>query len=466
MESENSSEGGEQKRGFLKRVGCGKLALGCLALLLLVAGCWYWSLSRDRSAFLRHAEVLVRELEADRPAVPLADNAAPVYQRAFGLYVSCSTFEAETENDDYIKLLSAKRVVELDPKLVAKYLARNAAALEAVREAAGLPECDFGLDLRDFQAPEHQGGLRQAVRLLCVSARVKARAGKPGEALAELAVALRVTRDAGRGGLILRMVRIACEGVTVAGIELALGDCEPDAASLGKFLTALRKYHAERGTMEECLILDQARTLASFYSPLVSGKASASHIATAQMFMSDFDLADEASAPVKAVCWVWQKGGFVVKDARHFERVMDRYIEAAAKPYPEAWEEARDIAAGLEERPAWWARVSCELLGAHSHIFRSDASAEAKLCAARLGVGCRLYKVKFGKCPEKLSDLSAKLPEHFKQLPADPFTGKPMIYRKTAKGCMVYSVAKDGKDDGGTRYNRKKPYDWVFELKR
>ncbi len=466
MESESSGEVGEQKRGFLKRVGCGKLVLGFLALLIVIAGCWYWNLSRDRSAFLRHVEALVQDAEASKPTVALADNAASVYQRAFGLYVPARNFRTGQDDYRYFDLENSKRVVNLDPKLVAKYLAGNAAALNAVRAAAGLPDCDFGLDLRDFQVSEHRGGMRQAVRLLCVSARIKARAGKPAEALGELAVALRVARDVGRGGLIPRMVRIACEGVIVAGIELALGDCEPDAASLEKFLVTLRKHHAERGTMEKCLILEQAHVLASFYGPLVSGKASAADVATARMLMPDLGLSEDMEKLEKARFWLWQKGGFVIKDARHFERVMERYIEAAAKPYPQALAEAEDIAAELEEPPAWWAGVSCMMIGAFSRIFRSDARLEAKLRVARLGVGCRLYKTKFGKYPEKLSDLSAKLPEHFKKLPADPFTGKPMIYKKTAKGCMIYSVAKDGKDDGGTRYNWKKPYDWVFELKR
>jgi len=34
----------------------------------------------------------------------------------------------------------------------------------------------------------------------------------------------------------------------------------------------------------------------------------------------------------------------------------------------------------------------------------------------------------------------------------DPFTGKPLIYRRTPNGFVVYSVDRDGKDDGGRPY--------------
>jgi hypothetical protein len=135
-------------------------------------------------------------------------------------------------------------------------------------------------------------------------------------------------------------------------------------------------------------------------------------------------------------------------------------------------DEAEALAKGFSEKPGWWALISEPSLAAMGRIVVNDARAEAKLRVARLGLGCRLYKLKFGAYPEKLSNLSAKLPEHFKTLPADPFTGKDMIYKRTDQGCKVYSVGDNRKDDGGTPFYdqvKKKfntDYDWVFELKR
>jgi hypothetical protein len=80
---------------------------------------------------------------------------------------------------------------------------------------------------------------------------------------------------------------------------------------------------------------------------------------------------------------------------------------------------------------------------------------------ARLAVGCHLYRLKCGSFPEKLAELGDKLPEHFKAVAVDPFTDKPFSYRKTETGCIIWSVGRDGKDDGGDREK-----DVVFELKK
>jgi hypothetical protein len=43
-------------------------------------------------------------------------------------------------------------------------------------------------------------------------------------------------------------------------------------------------------------------------------------------------------------------------------------------------------------------------------------------------------------------------------VPADPFDGKPMRYRKLAKGYVVYSVGPDMKDEGGDESYYEVPY--------
>jgi len=42
------------------------------------------------------------------------------------------------------------------------------------------------------------------------------------------------------------------------------------------------------------------------------------------------------------------------------------------------------------------------------------------------------------------------VPSYLKSIPNDPFVEKkPLIYKKTAKGYLLYSVGPDGVDDGG-----------------
>jgi hypothetical protein len=51
-----------------------------------------------------------------------------------------------------------------------------------------------------------------------------------------------------------------------------------------------------------------------------------------------------------------------------------------------------------------------------------------------------------GRLPESLTELA---PEFIAAIPADPFDGAPLRYRRLVKGDLVYSIGADGHDDGG-----------------
>jgi len=62
------------------------------------------------------------------------------------------------------------------------------------------------------------------------------------------------------------------------------------------------------------------------------------------------------------------------------------------------------------------------------------------------------YKQERGNYPENLSELlEAGL---LKELPMDPFSNKPVVYRKIDDGFMLYSVGLNFEDDGGTIVRR------------
>jgi len=71
-----------------------------------------------------------------------------------------------------------------------------------------------------------------------------------------------------------------------------------------------------------------------------------------------------------------------------------------------------------------------------------EARRYALLAAAALAV----HRAETGEFPKKLAELTPKLLE---QVPADPFTGEPLIYRRTEDGYVLYSVGPDLEDDGG-----------------
>ena len=63
-----------------------------------------------------------------------------------------------------------------------------------------------------------------------------------------------------------------------------------------------------------------------------------------------------------------------------------------------------------------------------------------------LAAGLAAHFADHKKYPDKLADLA---PKYAAKIPDDVFTGKPLIYKKTETGYLLYSVGVNGKDDGG-----------------
>jgi hypothetical protein len=83
-------------------------------------------------------------------------------------------------------------------------------------------------------------------------------------------------------------------------------------------------------------------------------------------------------------------------------------------------------------------------------------------------LGIMEYRQEKGDYPSNLNELVAA--GYLDKLPIDPYSGGPMVYRRTDGGFLLYSLGKDLKDDGGIQgtNSQGKPRmwrdtgDWVF----
>ena len=145
------------------------------------------------------------------------------------------------------------------------------------------------------------------------------------------------------------------------------------------------------------------------------------------------------------------------------------FLEAQAQlPYHQSREALKVRTQQLEERP-WYAYVSKLMLSDAEATFMKKAQIEAIMLANRAGLACRLYKIKNGRYPESLDEL---VPDLLDDVPTDPFTGKPMVYRREGESFIVYSLGSNEKDDGGrstyaiTRLVMPKDDDWSWKEDR
>jgi len=132
--------------------------------------------------------------------------------------------------------------------------------------------------------------------------------------------------------------------------------------------------------------------------------------------------------------------------------------------------ESRDFLRGqaLRKRP-WYAYLSKAMMANFEAAFMKEAMLEASLLAARTGLACKLYKSRTGRYPESLEAL---VPGILNEVPIDPFTGRPLVYRREGDGFIVYSLGSNEKDDGGrSTYNisqmvMEKDDDWTWKEDR
>ena len=106
---------------------------------------------------------------------------------------------------------------------------------------------------------------------------------------------------------------------------------------------------------------------------------------------------------------------------------------------------------------------SAMLLPVTAGIARRDASIRAELRDTVAAIAIERWRSAHGGAlPESLNDL---VPAFLPAIPADPFDGKPLRYRKLKTGYCVYSVGPNQRDDGGREIpppsRRKHDRDWM-----
>jgi len=97
------------------------------------------------------------------------------------------------------------------------------------------------------------------------------------------------------------------------------------------------------------------------------------------------------------------------------------------------------------------------------YSYRNKADVQATLSI----IAILRYKQDTGVYPEHLEQLTAEA--YLKELPMDPYSDKPLVYKKTGDSFVLYSMGRDFDDDGGVenpkdsqKRRQEGPGDWIF----
>jgi hypothetical protein len=163
----------------------------------------------------------------------------------------------------------------------------------------------------------------------------------------------------------------------------------------------------------------------------------------------------------------WLAQPLLKVDFMYAMRFIDETEDLIKKNYFESKNNFTALNNRIESLAPWYV-FSLMLVPSGESAFFKEQVLEANIMMAAAGIACRLFRMKYGDFPESLSMLS---PEFLPGIPLDPFSGRPLVYKKTGSGIKIYSVGSNMRDDNGvetweiTQLVAEKDDDWVWEEK-
>jgi hypothetical protein len=376
------------------------------------------------------------------PLPPASQNAAPLYTRL------TAVLKARPLNEQAKKLatrfirgekLSPDEVME-----VRRLLAERRDVMDLSHAAARRPSCVFRRDWSlgpELPLPEF-APMREAVRMLTAESLMLARDGRYRESIANQSLGLQIAEHAGgEPGAISFLVGVACRAIALAGFEQILLQVGPNAEaaeavrrSLAQHPVGFRMRRALGGeiVMSAILCQEMQRSVARNGAGALASVLGAS--APDLPPIPERKLSPREERQVKRLLeaceadWLRRLRRMIALQSKPAHTRLTLYNELAA-PYARIWDDPTLLVSAIlfpvirpadEKGVTVWARGDV-------------AIAAAALLA---------YKARHGAFPERME--GTLLP-----LPLDPFTGRPIGYRREGEGFVVYSVGPRGDFDGG-----------------
>ena len=407
----------------------------------------------------------------NRPVTDESLNAAHLYDKAVERY-------SKLPEDNSLLLLRKKywEVTPEEKQLMAKWLTDNHEILELV--VAGTQKPYYWLtyasknkqntsemisiltpDLNDF---------RNLVRALAWRARLRAEQNQYEEAFDDVQSCYRFGRHLkGDGFLVEQLTASSTEMVATQTLRDILSEYRIDAATLA----ALQKDYEQMIAGENFAIGLEAEKM-SLYDEIqrcftADGRGGGHlYIIRIREIAELFDWSNTDS---------WLMTNFVHVLFTHpnkqqtltaVNKFYDYTQEATLKTPARMRTEQIDIDKELQRLSSGNVLLSMflpsiERIIEYSYLNKADVQATLSIIAILR------YKQDTGGYPEDLEQLTADA--YLKELPMDPYSDKPLVYKKTGESFVLYSLGSDFDDDGGVENpkdsqvrKQEGPGDWVF----
>ena len=391
-------------------------------------------LAREEAS-ARQEGIPLTAAELQKPLPPPSQNAAPLYTKLTKLLHDRPMGLPKYAEGMYaFHTYSPQQIAT-----VRKMLAARQDVMTLVHQAADRPQCVFVRDWNKgtrLEFPEYLP-MREAARLIETESYLLARDGRYQEAVTNQARGFRIAEHAASDHLLLPyLVGVASESITLSGMQNILVLAGPDAAADAAVRQTVDAEHSRLSLREamagevsfDCIVFPQMH---SAEGRGVEAALDAAGFSDAEAHK--VQVSPEQRAHLHDLIDAWQAD---------FLSRMRPLVTASDQPPPARraiYEAVSKRVAGDANDPAGMVHLFADVLTpVFSNVDQNDTRTQAREAVTLAAAALLGEKARAGAYP-------AALPQGF----PDPFTGKPLLYKREGGGFVVYSAGPTGHFDGG-----------------
>lgn len=418
--------------------------LGFLAAVLLLTGVLYYV---NRGQMVGRLDRVTKELnETDpnwkmddllrsRPEVlPDEDSVPRILAIARGLP------RGWPDHKKYEKVVNLSPNAVLDPerrKVLDEFLAavpaQRLAARELIRYPRGRLDVVVAENPIETLMPDHQK-LRDAANLLSLDSWQLALDGKADEAFGAHRATLNVSRALEDDPFLIgQLIRIAVASIAMGNMERTLAVGEASDAALAAAQKDLQREMASTGL--QIAMKGERASTHKIMQLIATGKMNAA------------ELEGMMSGKKELSLFQWFTGLMYAEAARREHPdmllLMTKIVKASGLPAHEQIDAEDEIEREIKTKAGHMTKL---LVPAVNKVSQAGRRMQCAAVAMHTLLAVERYRLKHGDFP---ADLNKLVPAYLPKVPLDPIDAKPIRYKRTADGVVVYSIGNNRTDDGG-----------------
>ena len=320
--------------------------------------------------------------------------------------------------------------------LITQYVADNNEALELLHAGAAIEHSRYPINLNaGFETKLlNLSEIRTAGFLLKLEAILHAENGDGESAVRSAKSSFGIARSLVKQPVVIsQLVRAACQTVAISTVEQVINRTGLTDEQLIELVECIN--NTERIFDMSCAFVGERCMGLSFFK--APGSVNPDSI---------------EGIPVRPILELYKAVGLADADAIIYLDIMDGYIKSEQL----APHQRQDAVNAIDARLKSTSQIHILLhaiIPALSRITSIDIRNIAQLRTAHVALAIERYRLATRRLPDALTDL---VPSYLDAVPADPFDGNEMRYKKLETGFVVYSIGEDLRDDGGTEEPSRK----------